>query len=362
MNIATMVRGYLTAPRPKDLVYAPIDIAVELSEGLANNGHHVDFFGPEGSEIKNCNVETKGLKAIANNQEEWFNLIHNTDMQTHNIPYMWDALMVRDMFEGAKASKYDILHFHHPEIALPFASSYPEVPVVYTIHDVVQPIHKEIFDMHKSDNQFVVSISNSQRAYDLPYVSTVYNGVDTDKFAFDDNKEDYLLFVGRIVPDKGVKESIEIAKKTGSRLKIIGPLYNDHQEYFDKYIAPELNGDIEYLGPMNREDLVPYYQKAKGFLMISVNRNEPFGLTMAEAMSCGTPVIGINRGSVPEIVDHNITGFVVEDVQGAVRAVNNLDDIEPIYCRLRALERFSLPQMVAGYENTFEYILDNFNK
>ena len=175
-------------------------------------------------------------------------------------------------------------------------------------------------------------------------------------FPFSDEHDNYLLFVGRIVPDKGAKEAIEIAKATNHKLLIIGPTYADKRDYFDNFIEPELNDQIIYLGYIDHNHLAPYYARAKA-LLSPIQWEEPFGLTMIEAMACGTPVITYKRGSAPEIVVDGKTGFVVKNKRDMIAAVKKLDSISREACRRRVEAKFSLERMIDRYERAFELVI-----
>ena len=359
MKIATMVRAYLPVPRPVDMIYAPIDVAVTLTQGLTNRGHQVTFFGPMGTNLSTP-TETLNLRPLAHNREEFAALMGNPAQTSHNVPGLWDLYMVREMFERARAGQYDLLHFHHPEVALPFAKLYPDVPVVYTVHDPLLPWWREAIEMYLSPNQYFISISDNQRltAPDLPYIATIYDGIDTTQFSFPKDlvKDDYLLYAGRVVPEKGVKEAVQVAEQTGSRLLIIGPTYPDQQEYFDTFIRPHLNEKILYLGFMERDQLIKYFQKARA-LLLPAQWEEPFGMTMVEAMACGTPVIALRRGSIPEVIANGKSGFVVDSLSEMVSAVAKASDIDPAECRLHVERHFSIGHMVNNYIAAFRDVL-----
>jgi glycosyltransferase involved in cell wall biosynthesis len=360
MKIATMVRGYIPAPRPNDMVYAPIDLAVAISEFLTKWGHSITFFGPNGTSSTCATVVTNNLRALVHNQEEFKTMVENTDLLLHGVSTGWDNFLARDMFERARQGEFDLLHFQHPEVALPYVHLYPEVPVVYTLNDPIYPDFRELLEMYHTPNQFFVSISNNQRlpAPDLNFVDTVYNGVDTELFSYSDEpRDDYLLAAGRIVPEKGIKEAIQVAQATDSRLLIIGPVYSSHQEYFDQHIKPHLNEKILYLGFVEQKNLVRYFQKAKAFLM-PIQWEEPFGLTMAEAMACGTPVIALNRGSVPEVLVNKKTGYIVNSVTEMIEMVKKVKSIKPENCRKHVEENFSFERMVKGYEAAFTKVIE----
>jgi glycosyltransferase involved in cell wall biosynthesis len=350
MKIATMARGYLAAPHPKDLTNAPSDIAVSVAEGLTKAGHDVTFFAPIGSTVQTTSVETTGVAPLIRNADDLTSVLADEAKTSHNILGLRDQYMAHEMFERANRGEFDVLHFHHPEAALPFARLYPKVPVVYTIHDPIDARFKEATELFASPNQFYVSISDNQRqtAPDLPYLTTIHNGIDTSRYEFCATPGDYLLFAGRINPDKGVREAIQVAQETGKRLLIIGAVYSGEKDYFDAHVKPHLDDQILYLGFMERDTIVTYYQKALA-LLNPLQWEEPFGLTMIEAMSCGTPVIATRRGSVPEIVEDGKTGFVTSSIAEMAAAVGKLDQINRADCRQQAEKRFSTDIMVKKY-------------
>ncbi|HET8690214.1 MAG TPA: glycosyltransferase family 4 protein, partial [Candidatus Saccharimonadales bacterium] len=320
------------------------------------------YFGPNGTrlkKLKNLEVYTNNLRPLVHNYEEFRDLTESPELMNHYYPSMWDFYYAQKMFERARAGEFDLLHFHHPETAMPFVKMYPEVPVVYTLHDPVYNWYKETFEMYNTPNQYYISISDNQRrtAPDLNYVATVYNGIDPEMFAFSEEEhDDYLLFAGRIVPEKGVKEAIQVAMEADMRLLIIGPLYPDHQEYFDQHIKPFLNEKILYLGFIGRQELVRYYQKAKA-LILPAQWEEPFGLTTIEAMACGTPVIALRRGAFPEIIEDGQNGYVVDSLADMLDAIKKIHLISSKACRDHVVENFSIKQMVDGYEKAYREVV-----
>ena len=358
MNIAMMVRGYLPAPRPKDIIYAPIDLAIAISNGLVKRGHTVDFFGPLGTTLEHAGVKTRNLRPLVHNQQEIRELFGDNARMSHYIPELWDKYLSTEMFRGAKSGKYDLLHFHHPEIALAEGVINPDIPIVHTLHDPIYPWYKELFELYHSPNQHFISISNNQRrdAPDLPYVSTAYNGVDVQHYPYSESPEDYLLIAGRIVPEKGFKEAIQVAKQTNNRLLIIGPTYPDTQDYFDQYIKPQLDDQILYLGYVESDQMWRYYQKAKAFLT-PVQWEEPFGLTTIEAGACGTPTVSLRRGAAPELIIDGKTGFLTDSIAEMAAAVEKIDTIHRSDVRDHIKDKFSIDKMVDAYEAAFEQVL-----
>jgi glycosyltransferase involved in cell wall biosynthesis len=358
MKIAMMVRSFMASPVPNDIAYSPTGVAVAIAEGLAARGHSVTFFGPEGTQLKGVEVITNNVRPLASTAQQLHELVTATDLFKDYIPGLYDQYMARDMFERAKAGEFDVLVFHHPESAMGFARLYPKVPVLHVLHDFIDDVRRQVIEMHLSPNQHFVSISNSQRrdAPDFPYADTVHNGINTDIFAYSGEAEDYLMYAGRIVPEKGVKEAIQVALQTGRRLIITGQVLPTFQWYFDEHIRPHLNDRILYLGLIDQAQLAKYYQKASALLM-PIRWEEPFGLTMAEAMACGTPVIAFRRGSVPEIIVDGKTGFIVENTSDMADTIENIGKIKRHDCRQHVEKHFTIAHMITGYETVLHSIV-----
>lgn len=358
MRIAMMVRAYLASPVPNDIAYSPSGVAIAIAEGLAKKGHQVTFFGPEGTQLRDVAIETSNIRPLATTQQQLDELAGATDLFKDYIPSLFDQRMAKNMFERAAAGEFDVLVFHHPESAMGFASLYPQVPVLYVLHDYLDEHRRQVIEMHHSPNQSFASISNSQRrdAPDFQYAATVYNGIDTEQFAYNSDAEDYLMYAGRIIPDKGAKEAVQVALKTGRRLIITGTIPVTEKWYFDEHIKPHLSDRILYLGMIDKDQLTKYYQKAAA-LLIPIRWEEPFGLTMAEAMSCGTPVIAFLRGSVPEVVVDGKTGFIVNSTAEMAEAVEKLGKINRQDCRRHVEQNFTLDRMVTGYETVLKELV-----
>jgi len=357
MKIATMVRGFLPAPAPSDVAYSPISIAISVAEGLAAKGHSVTFFGPEGTDLE-TEVETLGVRPLVKNDQDLNEMLSTMDLFQQYLPSLYDQYMVKAMFERAANGEFDLLLFNHPESSMGYASLYPTVSVVYILHDYLDEKRKEVIEMHQSPNQHYVSISNSQRrdAPDLPYIATIYNGIDTELFSYCDKAEDYLVYAGRIAPQKGVREAVQVAIRTDKRLLIIGHLLRTDQWYFDEHIKPYLSDRILYLGMIDKVQLAKYYQKAQALLM-PIQWEEPFGLTMAEAMSCGTPVVAFGRGSVPEVIKDGKTGFIVDSTATMVEAIEKIATIDRKDCRTHVERNFTVARMVSDYEKVLESLI-----
>lgn len=357
MKIAMMVRSFLPTPVPNDIAYSPATVALSIAEGLSKSGHDVTFFGPEGTKL-DASIETVGMRPQASTQKELDDLVGTTDLFSDYRFSLYDAKMAMAALERAAAGEFDCVVFHHFESVLPLAKLFPTVPVIYILHDYLDEKRRAVIEMHASPNQHFISISNSQRrdAPDLNYAATVYNGIDVEHFAFDDDNEDYLMFSGRITPDKGVKEAVQVAIQSNRRLLIAGSLSKPAYWYFDEHIKPYLNDKILYLGMLDKEQLVKYYKKAAAVLM-PIQWQEPFGLSMAEANACGTPVIAFNRGAVPEVIIDGKTGFIVDNSAEMILSIAKLNKIKRKDCRDHVEKNFSKERMVDNYAAVLEEIV-----
>ncbi len=265
---------------------------------------------------------------------------------------------IAQCMEQACAGAFDVVHSHLHIHALVFSRLIP-CPLVSTLHGSawVRAMHP-VFERYK--DQPFVSISDAERRFkpDLNYVATVHNGIRLEHFPFSDSKEDFLLFSGRLAPEKGAGEAIEIARRSGLPLKMAAMIEPVYQDYFDNRIKPYLDDrNVIYLGLLEQKDLVPYYQKARA-LVCPIHWDEPFGLVAVESMACGTPMIGARKGAFEEIVVEGETGFLFDDVDEAVAAVGRLSEIRALDCRRRVEEKFSARVMAEGYEAVFRQLVE----
>ncbi len=250
----------------------------------------------------------------------------------------------------------DIIHNHIGWRLIPFLSSF-NAPSLTTLHGPLNSKYQQII-YNEYKKCFIASISDSQRKPlpNLNYVATVYNGIDINLFDFKKTQGKYLAFLGRISPEKGTREAILTAKKTNLPLKIAAKLDAVDQEYFQKKVNPLIDGkQIQYIGEIGPIQKNIFLKNAMA-LLAPVQWEEPFGLFMIESMACGTPVIAFNRGSVPEIIENEKTGFIVNNLKEMITAVSKISSIKRQDCRERVEKNFTSKIMVKNYEEIYKKI------
>jgi len=332
MKIAVLAPvAWRTPPRH----YGPWEqMASNLTEGLVKQGLDVTLFATGDS------ITAGTLNAvIAEGYEE---------DRTQDAKVV-ECLHISNLME--KAGDFDLIHNHYDFLPLTY-SKLIKTPLITTIHGFSSEKILAVYQKYNSHGHYV-SISNANRHPSLNYLATVYNGIETKNFKFNESPDDYLLFFGRIHPDKGTAEAIQIALKSKKRLIIAGIVQDD--SYFKEKIEPFFSSDIQFIGAAGPEKRNELLGKANA-LLHPINFEEPFGLSVAESMLCGTPVIAFNKGSMPELIKNGETGFLVANTDEAVRAVGDLADLERSKCREWALSQFSQEKMVADYIGLYQQI------
>ena len=317
--------------------YGPWEqIASNIAEGLIKKGVEVTLFATGDS------ITAGTLDAIcATGYEE----DRNQDAK------VLECLHISNLME--KADQFDLIHNNFDFLPLTY-SGLINTPVITTIHGFSSSRIIPVYKKYNASSHYV-SISNADRSTQLDYLATVYNGLDTRDFSFTAQDDDYLLYFGRIHHDKGTAEAIEIAQKTNRRLLIAGIIQdaNYYREKVEPFIDNEQIVYVGHAGPDKRKELLGN----AAALLHPINFNEPFGMSVAEAMICGTPVIAFNKGSMPELIKDKETGFLVNTVDEAVQAVNQLQSINREYCRDWATSQFSSEKMVDDYYKLYQQIL-----
>jgi glycosyltransferase involved in cell wall biosynthesis/quercetin dioxygenase-like cupin family protein len=317
--------------------YGPWESVVSLlTEGLVARGVDVTLFATADS-------ETRGrLVAVCPRGYEEDPTID---------PKVWECLHISELFE--RAEDFDLIHNHFDFLPLTY-SSMTSTPVLTTIHGFSS---SDILPVYRKYNgrTYYVAISNADRRPELDYVATVHHGIDLGPFTFRSQPGDYLLFFGRIHPDKGPEEAIRIARKAGIPLIMAGIIQDE--PFFRGQVEPYLDGQmVRYVGSVGPQERDRLLGGALA-LLHPIQFQEPFGLSVVEAMACGTPVVAYPKGSMPEVVCHGRTGFLVSSVDEAVEALGKVHQLDRSACRRWVEERFSSQRMVEDYLGVYQKIL-----
>jgi glycosyltransferase involved in cell wall biosynthesis len=264
-------------------------------------------------------------------------------------PKVAEYLHIAEAFEHA--AEFDLIHSHYDFMALSY-TRLVKTPVLTTIHGFSSPVIMPVYEKYRDG--YFVSISDSDRAPGLNYVATVYNGIDLSLYPLRPGSGEHLIFLGRIHPDKGVHLAIEVARLSGLPLLIAGIIQDG--AYFREQIAPHLDEKIRYIGPVDVAGKNELFARALALLHLNTIP-ERFGLVLAEANAAGVPVIAMDLGSCREVIEHGQTGFLVNDVQGAVEGLREVSAINGRLCRARVEQHFSVQSMVRSYEQVYKTIL-----
>ncbi len=253
-----------------------------------------------------------------------------------------------------EAHRFDLIHFHLDYVHFPTVKRLP-CPTVTTLHGRLQPSdHEPLFETFPDVP--LVSISHDQRR-PIPWANwqaTVYHGMPLDLHTFREGGGNYLAFLGRVSPEKGLDKAVEIARRCGMPLRVAAKIYPEEESYYENEIAPLLKASpwVEFVGEVGGAAKDAFLGNAHAVLF-PINWAEPFGLVMIEAMACGTPVVAFRRGSTPEVLIDGLTGFVVDDILGAVEAIKKVPLLDRRLCRQSFVDRFGAARMARDYEAVY---------
>lgn len=368
----------------KDRIFAPGDLAVKLADKLVEKGNAVYLYTSQ--DIKTKATVVAGDSNLTDKELSYFQFRYRAKEEQE---YSAAEIIKRDFeypltmqaYQDALDDKLDIIHSYH-DFGAHYFNQLTMVPTIYTLHDPV-PQSEDTIEYHRFkrfQDHLYVSISDSQRRGILPlnFISTVYHGIDLSAYDFSSTPSESLIHFGRIMEDKGSDIAIQVAKMVGMPLQLATSMVraNRSQSFFDEKIAPFVDGNaVKAVGFLQAKEKSAYIGQGKAFLF-PLQWEEPFGMVMIEAMACGTPVIAYNRGSVPEIVQDGVTGFIVDpdDVdrpnkgtwvikkqgkEGLVEAIKRIGEIDRTNCRKLVEQRFTVDTMTTGYEQVYASVLSS---
>jgi len=317
--------------------YGPWEWVVSmLTEGLVESGVKVTLFATGNSHT--------GAKL------RW--VCPNPYSEDPNIdPKVWESLHISSVFEHA--DEFDLIHNHFDFLPLSY-SKLVNTPMLTTIHGFSSPKILPVYRKYNNTTHYV-SISYADRSPDLDYLANIYHGIPVGDYPFSNREGEYLLALGRIHGDKGVHEAIQVARKGGMPLRIAGIIQD--KAYYDHWVAPYVDGvHVVYMGIVSNEKKKELLKGAYALLHM-INFDEPFGLTVIEAMATGTPVIAVRRGSMPEVMADGETGWLVSNVEEAVEKLISIKSISRTQCRNWVISHFSSDRMVNEYICAYKEVL-----
>jgi len=324
--------------------YGGIEFVVSLlTEGLVGRGHDVTLFASGDSETQ-ARLSYIFSRAPFEHIEKGGHLEVMHSLEAYK-----------------RAREFDVIHDHDGLASRAMGALVHELtgtPVVATLHGPADAITQELLGSLRADLQFI-AISEYQRQGfpDLQFVGTIPNAIDVEHMPFSAEKDDYLLFIGRMTADKGAHTAIEVARRLDKRLIMAGKVNEGpEREFFAAEVEPYLSDKVHYRGEVDHETKAELYKRARCTLF-PIQWPEPFGLVMIESLACGTPVIAMRKGSVPEVIEHGRTGFIVDTADGMIEAFARIDEIDPAECRRAVEERFGSEAFVAAHEAAYARLL-----
>lgn len=310
-----------------------------LTEGLVARGHDVTLFATGDS-------RTQAKLAAIYPHGYW----HDLNM------WPWELYEMLNLAAAVeRAAEFDIIHYeaaYYP-MSLAFARLSP-TPIVQTLHHSPSAAEVKLWSRYPDAPFVAISKEQARLLAGLNVIETILHGIDTANFCFQEKPEDYLLFLGRFTEGKGVLQAIEIAKRVGIRLILAAA----EDDYYRETVAPHVDGRrVVYFGEANFEAKVKLYGGARA-LLYPIQSREPFGLVLAEAMACGTPVAALDKGAVREVVDDGVTGIVFEDLEQMANELPRVFDLDRRRVRACAVQRFGADRMVDEYERVYIRIVE----
>lgn len=376
MRIGLIASNWRPIPGGKDNVYAPGVIIQMLADGLIDRGHQVTLFAPEGTRTK-AKLISLGLKsAYEDYQQEW-----RQDLATFlQIEQAYEMILLSEAFEMAKDGDFDLVHVHKTNIE-PFFANFINCPMLITSHHSYLKAKAPIFSMadkmrlakYKNVCYYTALSEFIKKEIDLNFVDIVPNGLEMEKYPFNETGGKDLVFVGRMISSKGPDLALKIAEKAQKRILMIGDIRvgKTNQEFWQKLTSKITESSFaEYIGFVTNDKIASYYQKAK---MIVIPNLEPeaFGLVAVEAMACGTPVVAFDIGPIREIVQDGQTGYIVpannlDAMVKSIQKIYNMSEGEYLNlrqrCRRHVEKRFTKDIMIDGYIDAYQKVIEDHKR
>jgi glycosyltransferase involved in cell wall biosynthesis len=357
MKIALIGSAVYSSPEPPNKVYAPLKLMYELGETLAERGHDVTFFGQTDQPAP---FETTNLGFRPYNEE--------AKKLSPNFVVAYETLFLAKVLGYAEKHGFDIIHSHNLYRTIPSALNC-SLPIVVTQHDSTHiGEYEAAYQNYGHKNLFMVAPSHymTERFAHIDWLGVAHHGLDVASFP-QATAEDYLLWVGRIVEPKGLHHAIKIAQTLKQKLKVVGPsgpflAFPESKQYFDDQIKPHLDTEwVEYLGHLSQSEVHRVMAHAS-CLLFPTDGTESFGMVVVEAMACGTPVIALNNGPIPELVTQGITGYGCDTIEQMIEKVQQIDQIDRQRCRQKVQEQFSLEVSTQRYEQIYALAINKFKE
>lgn len=322
-------------------------VVYNLAQQLVKKGHDVTLFasGDSKTNAKLFPVYKKAIRVLP-------------EAQDPKCREVMKLVGLGKVLEQLKKSNFDIIHNHIGWRVLSFAGLF-DTPMVTTLHGPLTiPYQQFVYNEYANANYISISLAQRKPLPHLHFVGNVYNGIDVKEFSYSATPKDYVAFLGRMSPEKGPLQAIEIAKKAGVKLKMAAKIDASDQEFYETKVRPQIDGDqIEFVGEIGPKEKSDFLKNAKA-LLAPIQWEEPFGLYFVEAMACGTPVISVPRGSAPEVILDKKTGYLCKDVATSVKKLKQIDKIDRAFCRKHVEEVFSSENMSDGYLKVYNEVLN----
>ncbi|MDD3487533.1 MAG: glycosyltransferase family 4 protein [Candidatus Moranbacteria bacterium] len=322
-------------------------VAYNLTEQLVKMGHEVTLLA-SGDSITSAKLEFIFKRSLRS-------ILKFGDMKTRDA---YKFMGIGKVVTYLKKNEFDIVHNHIGWRLLPFENVFG-CPTVTTLHGPLDvPYQQTVYGEYKNSNYISISMNQRKPMPELNFVANVYNGIEIDKFEQNYEPENYFVFLGRMSPEKGPVQAIQVAKKASVKLIMAAKVDLVDEEYFKKEVEPLIDDNqIKFIGEVDHEEKIKLLGKSKG-LIAPIQWEEPFGLFFTEAMVCGAPVFAMRRGSVPEIIIDKKTGFICDSVDEIAEKIKRVDEIDRKICFERVKKNFSSEKMAKDYIKAYEKVIN----